>query len=768
MIDVELSDTSLYIPVEVDRMRERFEKAWNGESGISIEQFLTEVPENIRSILLRELLFVEFEFLLRKKVDEVARQPLTSDETLQWLLQRYAPRFAEHEDIVREVALRVLPHYFEHFIEQYTLFNVLGCGGMGIVYRAKHNLLKHECAIKIIHREYGNNQEAHSRFIREIEIIGAIKHPNIAQALDAGIVSGSFPFLVMELVDGISLKKWRTTMPSIQEKCTVIRDVALGLQALHEAHIVHRDIKPDNVMVQPNGQVKICDLGLAKLQSSPTSDTVAAEPQTLQGHRLGTPGYIAPEQELSPAAVDSRADIYSLGCTFFYLIHGYPPAGSQSKEGQIRLPRRLESILDRMLAADAGARFQEPREVSAALDSFLHPLKHILKITSLVIGILAAVVLGTLIMLNSNEPPALPQSGNGKPTPEKSATLEQLRASEAILRDHSADDADERLAEVLTAQADCTFFDGIASDRFRGKRMEQQMVERYKKALELTQSESLRTQVLCKLTILERLQKTSSKEKFKARFEQIQESELASDHKNLSLYIRLTNAVLAEEDHLLRDCAERFEFSEDPELMTQEAFDLRLFALERLISTNMDPQQNILTKDWRLLDSILSDPYLEAKECVYLNRFFDWAIRVCSPTDYSLLVKYSLHRLGPQGQAGERLSLPPGSTFVGFYFSFWSDEQGFAIYYPDDRQKSQRFELPYNRTQVKEAISRGESLALDETLVALMRHDLRSGVPMVLVWDDTACWADRSNALNNDDWLFEQWISLDEILGEMK
>jgi hypothetical protein len=292
-------------------------------------------------------------------------------------------------------------------------------------------------------------------------------------------------------------------------------------------------------------------------------------------------------------------------------------------------------------------------------------------------------------------------------------------------------------------------------------------VERYNNALELTTSNVLQAKLLCKLAILEGLQKTASREEHKARLEKIQEIVLKNDDKNLSLYLRLTEAMVAKDDNLLRDFIERFELSADPELMTQEALDLRLFALERLITQSIDLEQNTFPKDWRLLDSILSDRYLDKGRCIYLNRFFDLAIRICAPTDYSQLVRYSLLRLGPQA-TGERWSLPPGSTFVGFYFSFWSDENGFALYYPDDRQKSQRFELPYNRVQIKEAIEKGESLSLDETLVSFIRQDINAGVQIVLVWDDTTCWSDRRDALSDDDWRFGERISLEEMMGIIK
>jgi hypothetical protein len=113
------------------------------------------------------------------------------------------------------------------------------------------------------------------------------------------------------------------------------------------------------------------------------------------------------------------------------------------------------------------------------------------------------------------------------------------------------------------------------------------------------------------------------------------------------------------------------------------------------------------------------------------------------------------------------MSFPPGSTLVLIYFSPWSDENGFAVYYPAERQAARRFELPFNRNAVKEAIKRDESMTLDDELVSLIRRDIEAGVPIVLSWDDTACWPLRRDAFDNEDWPFDQSITVEEILGRM-
>ena len=109
-----------------------------------------------------------------------------------------------------------------------------------------------------------------------------------------------------------------------------------------------------------------------------------------------------------------------------------------------------------------------------------------------------------------------------------------------------------------------------------------------------------------------------------------------------------------------------------------------------------------------------------------------------------------------------------GASLVMLYFSPWCGENGFALYYPADRQETQRFELPFNRAQIKEAIRTGEELELCEPLVALIRRDIESGVPIVLSWDDTACWSLRRDAITNEDWCFDKSFSIEYIMGQMK
>ncbi|HBT76284.1 MAG TPA: hypothetical protein DEB39_05010 [Planctomycetaceae bacterium] len=841
-----------HIAEEIERRRVLFEQTWGQPAAPSIERLLDEVPKTERPDLLRELLYVEFEFTQRK--------------TAELLLEQYLSRFSEYESVVREVADAVASYtvFKRKSIAGYTLLGELGRGGMGVVYRAKSDLLNTFVAFKMVNRRMVGNPETLRRFTRELEMIGRLRHPNIVEAKHAGIAPDGSPFLVMELVEGMTLSRWSKHNPpgeaaqktktaqnrsqsrsrskstaasatgdgvAVQDKspsekppestrvvkaCAIIHDAALGLQAIHEAGLVHRDIKPGNIMLLPDGRVKILDLGLAKLREHFAERSLAFEPQTRQGHFLGTPGFMAPEQVHSAAHVDIRADIYSLGCTFFFLLFGCAPAENQLKDLPVSLPQKLRKILDRMLAPDPASRFQEPREVAGALEAFLDSRKPrfgriaMAAVIPVAVGIVAIFLASTSSYRGDSWQPliaggrerietqtipaddgtddgaAVNAAGNNivkTPTladvqaavelryrgddEQASATLRKL---ENDLRARQADmppgDSDaflaDLLAEVLSAQGDCLFFSGLASDALPDKTVKR-ITDWYEEALDSCRNPVLRTKLLCKSAVVNGAVANGDAGTIPGDGEDVaKEAE-----KEASLYRRFAEAATATDDRPLRIFAEQFELSTETELMSREALDLRLFALERLIHRDVNADREMLAKDLRLLDGILLDPYPDADSCVYLNRFFDLAVRVCDPTDYGQLVRY-LCRLRPQGTVGTRSSFPPDSTLVLLYFSPWSDANGFAVYYPAERQESQRFELPFNRHAVKEAIRKGESLALDARLATLIRRDIGSGTPIVLSWDDTACWPLRRDAFGNEDWPFDESVTVEEILGQMK
>jgi WD40 repeat protein/tRNA A-37 threonylcarbamoyl transferase component Bud32 len=266
---------------------------------------------------------------------------------------------------------------------RYRVLGVLGSGGMGTVYRAEHRLMERRVALKVIRRGLLDNPEAVERFRREVKAAARLAHPNIVTAYDAER-AGDMHFLVMEYVEGISLDELvraRGRLPAA-EACDYVRQAALGLQHAHECGMVHRDVKPANLILTVAGQVKVLDLGLARLvrEGGPAGTATAA------GLVVGTPDYMAPEQVADSHAADIRADVYSLGCTLYHLLAGHPPfpegspvekllAHQQRRPRALHefrddVPRGLEPVLDRMLAKDPAQRFPTPAAVAAALEPF--------------------------------------------------------------------------------------------------------------------------------------------------------------------------------------------------------------------------------------------------------------------------------------------------------------------------------------------------------------------------------------------------------------
>ncbi|QDV70499.1 Serine/threonine-protein kinase PknB [Rosistilla carotiformis] len=269
---------------------------------------------------------------------------------------------------------------------QYELIKKLGQGGMGAVYKAKHTRLRRIVALKVLPANLLQDEAAIARFDREMQAVGALDHPNIIRASDAGEIDGTH-YLVMELIKGDDLAvvaRRRGRLP-VADACEVIRQAAVGLQHAMENGLVHRDIKPANLMLSQKGQVKILDMGLALLET-PFGDD---DGLTSTGQIMGTVDYMAPEQVTNSHNVDIRGDIYALGCTIDRLLSGVAPFQDGKYDNVIfkamahvdtpplplgerraGLPAELLAIVDRTLGKKPADRFQTPTEQSSTLREF--------------------------------------------------------------------------------------------------------------------------------------------------------------------------------------------------------------------------------------------------------------------------------------------------------------------------------------------------------------------------------------------------------------
>ena len=370
---------------QIDSLCDNFEAALRRGDTMLIEDFLPQVEETNRTALLKELLEVEIQFAAE-------RCPVESAEFLHNTQESLKRRFPELHDLIKSLFRQIMQL---RQIGDYEILCELGRGGMGIVYKAKHKLLQQTVAVKVLSQALLDDTQAVGRFRREMQLIGSLVHPNIVRALNAGETEGMH-YLAMEFVDGISLHKLvesiRTkneTLPIIPlgAACEAIRQAALGLQNAHELKLVHRDIKPANLMLDRRGTVKILDLGLGKFADERREDYHSS--LTMEGMVVGTVDYISPEQCENSREADIRSDLYSLGCTFYFLLTGKPVySGSRYdtmrkklmahivgevpslRQAVPHLPTAIEKILQKVLAKDPAERYQTPIEFAEALAPF--------------------------------------------------------------------------------------------------------------------------------------------------------------------------------------------------------------------------------------------------------------------------------------------------------------------------------------------------------------------------------------------------------------
>jgi serine/threonine-protein kinase len=286
---------------------------------------------------------------------------------------------------------------------QYRILDELGSGGFGQVYRASHSVLDRVVALKLITREYSQSRLFRDVFRREVAAVTRLNHPNIAATFDANEIDGML-FLAMEYVEGTTLHAYVCDRdpPPIDRAREMMVQLALGLQHAHENGLVHRDIKPANVLVAEPARapgakdpgpvlVKMIDFGLARL--SPKGDQPHGTLLADAGAIVGTPAFMAPEQARNFHEADARSDLYSLGCTFYFLLTGrHPFEGASSRltlemhaskaarplrDLRPEIPPGLAALVNRLMAKDPADRFQTADGLCAALQLGARSAPHV-------------------------------------------------------------------------------------------------------------------------------------------------------------------------------------------------------------------------------------------------------------------------------------------------------------------------------------------------------------------------------------------------------
>src|SRR5229473_2312137 len=266
-------------------------------------------------------------------------------------------------------------------IGKYKVMEKLGSGGMGNVYLCEHKFMRRRAAVKVLPAAKAEDPSSLERFYREARAVAALDHPNIVRAYDID-QDDKLHFLVMEYVDGASfqelIKKFGPM--DITRAAHYIRQAAVGLEHAHQtAGLVHRDVKPGNVLVDRTGIVKVLDMGLARFFHDEEDVLTKKYDESV----LGTADYLAPEQALDSHGVDIRADIYSLGATFYFLLTGSTPFSEGTVAQKLiwhqtrqpksvvvlrpEVPAELAAVVEKMMAKDPAQRYQTPAEVVEAL-----------------------------------------------------------------------------------------------------------------------------------------------------------------------------------------------------------------------------------------------------------------------------------------------------------------------------------------------------------------------------------------------------------------
>lgn len=306
-------------------------------------------------------------------------------------------------------------------IDQYELLSLLGKGGMGEVYKARHQRMDKLFAVKLLSPRLAGFPEIVQRFEREVQAASRLDHENIVQAINAGDDNGT-PYLVMEFVDGISVSEFlkQRGQLEIPEACDIILQAAAGLSHAHENGLIHRDVKPSNLIIDSTGRVRLLDMGLACFNERRADETEL----THDGQVMGTPDYMSPEQLRDSRSVDTRTDIYSLGATFYKLLTGRAPFADEEhptptsrimavgneditplRTVRPNVPPELGMLVHRMLTKSPRDRIQSAGDVLAQLEAFTGRVPQTLpRRSALLVAMIVAPILALAVVISLRDP----------------------------------------------------------------------------------------------------------------------------------------------------------------------------------------------------------------------------------------------------------------------------------------------------------------------------------------------------------------------------
>jgi serine/threonine protein kinase len=351
--------------LRINRWCDEFEAAWRAGGAPRTEEYLTRAGADAPA-LFEYLLPIELAYRRAR-----GKRPAVAE---------YAARFPNAD---RAALARLLLDYggaIPPVLGEYELVRPLGSGGMGVVYLARHRRMNRAVALKAVPPDAPHREQLLRRFAREVELTARLEHPNVVPALDAREDAG-VAYLVTAFVEGGDLGRLvRANGPlPVPVAVRFARDAALGLAHAHARGVVHRDVKPSNLLIDAHERVSVADWGLAR-DSGSAPGASSAPPLTEAGVVLGTVDYLAPEQAERSDRADARSDVYSLGCVLFFLLTGRPPFAEGGIEERVTAhrtapppdldaPAALGALVARMLAKRPDARPASMAAVVAALDA---------------------------------------------------------------------------------------------------------------------------------------------------------------------------------------------------------------------------------------------------------------------------------------------------------------------------------------------------------------------------------------------------------------